>query len=76
MAIVGRRITLCYTLTGIVHFVAQDGNGAAAATTDFATDTKQVMGSALALVQGIVDADAVPEKGLWLVTPRCSGSGT
>ena len=55
-------------LTGIVHFVAQDGNGAAAATTDFATDTKRVMGSALALVQGIVDADAVPEKGLWLVT--------
>ena len=55
-------------LAGVVHLVAQDGHGMDATTADMAADTKRVAASALALVQGIVDADAVPEKGLWFVT--------
>ena len=55
-------------LAGVVHLVAQDGHGMDATTADMAADAKRVTASALALVQGIVDADAVPEKGLWLVT--------
>ena len=55
-------------LSGVVHLVAQDGQGIEATTADFATDSKRIMASALALVQGIVDADAVLEKGLWLIT--------
>ena len=53
---------------GAVHLVGQDGHGAEAAAADLAADAKRTVGSALALVQGIVDADAMPEKGLWLVT--------
>ena len=53
---------------GAVHLVAQDGHGADATTTDLAADAKRATASALALVQGIADADAVPEKGLWFVT--------
>ena len=55
-------------LAGVVHLVAQDGAGADATTAEMATDTKRAAASALALVQGIADADAVPEKGLWFVT--------
>ncbi len=55
-------------LAGAVHLVAQDGHGADATTTDLAADAKRATASALALVQGIADADAVPEKGLWFVT--------
>ena len=33
-----------------------------------AADAKRTAGSALALVQGIADADAMPAKGVWLVT--------
>ncbi len=53
---------------GAVHLVAQDGHGADAATADIAADAKRAASSALALVQGIADADAAPEKGLWFVT--------
>ena len=53
---------------GAVHLVGQDGHGAEATAADLADDAKRTVGSALALVQGIVDADAMPEKGLWLVT--------
>ncbi len=56
------------SFAGVVHLVAQSGNGVEASTENFSIDTKRVMASALALVQGIVDADAVPDKGLWLVT--------
>ena len=54
--------------SGVVHLVAQDGHGADATTADMAADAKRVTASALALVQGITDADAVPDKGLWFVT--------
>ena len=55
-------------LAGVVHLVAQDGIGANATTADMAADTRRATASALALVQGIADADAVPEKGVWFVT--------
>ncbi len=53
---------------GAVHLVGQDGHWPGATTADLATDAKRAAASALALVQGIADADAVPEKGLWFVT--------
>ena len=53
---------------GVVHLVAQDGHGAEATTAEIAADAKRAAASALALVQGIADADAAPEKGLWFVT--------
>ncbi len=53
---------------GVVHLVAQDGHGADATTAEMAADAKRAAASALAFVQGIADADAVPEKGLWFVT--------
>ena len=53
---------------GVVHLVAQDGSGPDATTAELAEDAKRAAASALALVQGITDADAVPEKGLWFVT--------
>ena len=55
-------------LAGVVHLVAQDGFGTDATTAEMAMDAKRAAASALALVQGIADADAVPEKGLWFVT--------
>ncbi|WP_428273702.1 SDR family NAD(P)-dependent oxidoreductase [Candidatus Palauibacter sp.] len=53
---------------GAVHLVAQDGCGTAATTAEMAGDAKRAAASALALVQGIADADAAPEKGVWFVT--------
>ena len=53
---------------GVVHLVAQDGRGADATTAELAADAKRAAASALALAQGVADADAVPEKGLWFVT--------
>ena len=53
---------------GAVHLVAQGGHGPEATTAEMATDAKRAAGSALALVQGIADADVMPEQGLWFVT--------
>ena len=53
---------------GVVHLVGQDGHGPEATTAEIAADAKRAAASALALVQGIADADVVPEKGLWFVT--------
>ena len=53
---------------GVAHLVAQDGHGPEATTADIAADAKRGAASALALVQGIADADVEPEKGLWFVT--------
>ena len=54
--------------SGVVHLVAQDGHGAGATTAQMAADAKRAAASALALVQGIADADALPEKGVWFVS--------
>ena len=53
---------------GAVHLVSQDGRGVDATTADMAADTRRTAASALALTQGIADADVVPEKGVWFVT--------
>ena len=53
---------------GAVHLAAQDGHGPEATTAGMARDAKRAAASALALVQGIADADVAPEKGVWFVT--------
>ncbi|MXY46255.1 MAG: SDR family NAD(P)-dependent oxidoreductase, partial [Chloroflexi bacterium] len=55
-------------ISGIVHLVALDGYGEDATAEEFGEDVRQIGGSALALVQGISDADATPANGIWLVT--------
>ena len=55
-------------LGGIVHFCGLDGNGERASTEEMADDVRRAGASALALVQGLIDSDSIPEKGLWLVT--------
>ena len=55
-------------LRGVVHLAALDGHGAGATTDEMRQDVTHASGSALALVQGLLDADAEPEHGVWLVT--------
>ena len=55
-------------LHGIVHLSSLDGHGPQATTAEIAADAKRTAGSALALVQGIANVDAMPAKGVWLVT--------
>ena len=55
-------------LQGIVHLAALDGHGARATTEEVAEDVRRAGSAALALVQGVLDAGAVPAKGLWFVT--------
>ncbi len=55
-------------LSGVVHLVALGGHGPNATTEEMAKDTKQAMASALALTQGLLDSDVVPENGVWFLT--------
>ncbi len=55
-------------LSGVVHFAALDGHGEDATTEELGEDARQAGGSALALVQGVMDADATPAKGVWFIT--------
>ena len=55
-------------LSGAVHFGALDGHGEEATTEQMAEDVKRVGASALAMVQGLADADLTPEKGVWFIT--------
>ena len=55
-------------LAGLVHLAALDGHGPEATTEQMAQDTRRAAASALALVQGVLDADATPAKGVWFVT--------
>ena len=55
-------------LSGVVHLVALGGHGLNATTEEMAEDTKQAMASALALTQGLIDSDVVPENGMWFLT--------
>ena len=55
-------------LAGVVHLAALDGHGPQATTAQMAEDTRRAATSALALVQGALDADATPAKGFWFVT--------
>ena len=55
-------------LKGVVHLAGLDGHGALASTPEMAEDVRRGTASALALVQGILDADATPADGVWFVT--------
>ncbi len=55
-------------LGGIVHLAALDGHGPQAATGEMGEDARRAAASALALTQGVIDADLIPVKGVWLVT--------
>ena len=55
-------------LAGVVHAVALEGCGADAGPGEFADEVKGVAGSAMALLQGIGDADLTPERGMWFLT--------
>ncbi len=54
--------------SGIVHLQALEGHGTDASTEEIAQDIRSVVTSALALVQGVTDSGAIPEKGLWFLT--------
>ena len=56
------------TLKGVVHLTALDGHGTGATTEEMAEDVARATASALALVQGILDAGATPTEGVWFVT--------
>ena len=51
-------------LAGVVHLAALDGHGPQATTEQMAEDTRRAAASALALVQGGLDADATPANGV------------
>ena len=53
---------------GVVHLDALNGHGAQASTEEIGEDVKRVVSSALAMVQGLSDADAIPENGVWFIT--------
>ena len=55
-------------LSGVGHFTALDNRGAQAATGELATDVRRATATALALMQGLADADVAVAKGMWFVT--------
>ena len=55
-------------LGGVVHLLALDGHGPTATTEEMAGDTRRLVASALALVQGLLEVNAVPDKGVWFLT--------
>ena len=54
--------------SGLVHLQALDGHGPQAATEEIGADVRRAGASALALVQGVADADILPANGLWYIT--------
>ena len=55
-------------LGGIVHLAGLDGQGARATAQEMGEDAGRAAASALALTQGVIDADLTPAKGVWFVT--------
>ena len=55
-------------LKGVVHLMGLDGHGIDGTAEELGQDTRRATGSALALVQGMSDADVTPQKGTWLIT--------
>ena len=55
-------------LRGVAHLSALDGHGPTATTAEMAEDVRRATASALALLQGLTDADATPAEGVLLVT--------
>ncbi|MCY3770559.1 MAG: SDR family NAD(P)-dependent oxidoreductase [Gemmatimonadetes bacterium] len=56
------------SFSGVVHLAGMDGNGVQSTTDEMAEDVKRVGASALAIVQGLIDADSNPSSGVWFVT--------
>ncbi|MDE2780959.1 MAG: SDR family NAD(P)-dependent oxidoreductase [Chloroflexota bacterium] len=54
--------------SGLVHLMALDGHGTQATTPEIAEDVSHAGASALAMVQALNEADAIPQKGLWFIT--------
>ena len=54
--------------SGIVHLPGFDGNSISASTQDIKRDVRHAGASALALVQGVIDSDRIPAKGIWFIT--------
>ena len=55
-------------LRGVVHLVATSGHGSDVQVEELADDVRRVGSSALTMVQGVLDSDAKPKSGMWLVT--------
>ena len=55
-------------LSGVVHLAGLDGHGAQATTEEMGEDVRRAGASALALVQGVGDADVIPTNGVWMIT--------
>ena len=55
-------------LRGIVHLMALDGHGTTASVQQMTKDVTRGTSTALALTQGIADANAIPNDGVWFVT--------
>ncbi len=53
---------------GVVHLAGLGGHGAQAVTAEMAKDVNRAGASALALVQGLIDTDSTPAKGVWFIT--------
>ncbi|MCY3714473.1 MAG: SDR family NAD(P)-dependent oxidoreductase [Gemmatimonadetes bacterium] len=55
-------------LSGVVHLAGLDGPGAQAATLELAAEVQRAGACALALVQGLIDTDSTPARGVWFIT--------
>ncbi len=55
-------------LNGVVHLAGLNGHGAQATSTEMAEGVKRAGASALALVQGLIDTDSTPARGVWFIT--------
>ncbi len=55
-------------LSGVIHLAAVDGHRADVPTEELAASVRQAAATALALMQGLTDADAATSKGVWFVT--------
>ncbi|MDE2940680.1 MAG: SDR family NAD(P)-dependent oxidoreductase [Chloroflexota bacterium] len=54
--------------SGVVHLQSLEGHGNWSTAAELDEDVSHAGESALALVQGLLDTDAAPEKGVWFVT--------
>lgn len=55
-------------LAGVVYLAGLDGHGVQASSAEMAQDIEQMAGGALAMLQGLIDAEVEPSHGVWLVT--------
>ncbi len=54
--------------SGVVHLPGLEGHGSESTTPEMAADVARAGRSALAMVQGVLESDAVPDKGVWFIT--------